>query len=448
MRKDSNHVRGAHARIDESSFDSASSFQEDAVGQQGYSHNAYGNNYGAPTGQQNYPNSAYGNNYGGVPGQQGYASDAYGNNFSAPVSQQGNPSNTYGNNYGASVNQQNYPAGYGNNYAGSPQNFAPINGQSGSTQSFASVGGVGGAGGFGGSGGHGSPSPQMQPKKKSKGWRAVFIIALIVLICSLAVLGAILYQYWAQQKAYSDLESNVSLPADTNANVSLSDLKVDWDALKAINPDVVAWVYIPGTPVNYPVVQGKDNDEYLKKSFDGSTGWTSSAGTIFLDSNNKSDLSSRNNALYGHNMNDGSMFASLAKWENQDEFNSHRDIYVLTPKGNYRLKSFAVVVTTGSDAIVQTSFASNTDFTNYVEDKLQRSVVSQTGDVLSASDIKQTFLFSTCEYTKSDGRAVAFASVVETTVKDNPYVSSVSNGSTDLSKDESDSVADQYREAA
>ena len=300
-----------------------------------------------------------------------------------------------------------------------------------------------------GQGGAFVPAAQSTPPKKkgaSKKWRIVFIVAVVVLVCSLVALGAIVYQYWAQQQAYSDLESHVSLSDDSNA--SLSDLTVDWKSLKEINPDVVAWIYIPGTPVNYPVVQGKDNDEYLHRAFDGSTGWLASAGTIFLDSNNTSDLSDRNNALYGHNMNDGSMFAALAQWENSDEFNSHRDIYLLTPQGNYRLKSFAVVATTGDDAIVQTRFALESDYRAYIEDKITRSIVQQTGTVLEASDIKQSLLLSTCEYSKTDGRAVVFAAVVETTVKNNAYLSSVTEGMTGISQEESNSVAEQYREAA
>ena len=203
---------------------------------------------------------------------------------------------------------------------------------------------------------YGSAARASQSKKGGI-WRVVFIVSIVVFVGALAALGAIGYQYWAQQNAYSGLEEYAEV--DDNANLALSDLKVDWDGLRAINPDIVAWVYVPGTPINYPVVQGSDNQEYLHKAFDGSTGWLASAGTIFLDASNTSDLSDRNNALYGHHMNDGSMFASLADFEDQDTFDSHRDIYVLTPQGNYRLKTFALVKTTGSDAIVQTSFAND-----------------------------------------------------------------------------------------
>lgn len=283
-------------------------------------------------------------------------------------------------------------------------------------------------------------------RSRKSPWRVVFVVSIIVLIAALIGLGAIAFQYISQQRAYDDLEQYASV-SDAE-NVSLADLSVDWDALRAVNPDIVAWIYIPDSPVNYPVVQGQDNQEYLHKAFDGSTGWLASAGTIFLDSNNASDFSDRNSALYGHHMNDGSMFASLSDWQNNDEFNSHRDIYLLTPQGNYRLKTFAMVKTTGTDALVQTTFSSEESYRSYIQDKLDRSVVTQEGDVLGASDITQSMLFSTCEYSQADGRAVLFAAVVETTVANDLYVESTTQGTTGITSDESVLNDSQYKEAA
>ena len=283
-------------------------------------------------------------------------------------------------------------------------------------------------------------------RSRKNPWRVVFVVSIIVLIAALIGLGAIAFQYISQQRAYDDLEQYASI-SDAE-NVSLADLTVDWDALRAVNPDIVAWIYIPDSPVNYPVVQGQDNQEYLHKAFDGSTGWLASAGTIFLDSNNASDFSDRNSALYGHHMNDGSMFASLSDWQNNDEFNSHRDIYLLTPQGNYRLKTFAMVKTTGTDALVQTTFSSEESYRSYIQDKLDRSVVTQDGDVLGASDITQSMLFSTCEYSQADGRAVLFAAVVETTVANDLYVESTTQGITGITSDESVLNDSQYKEAA
>lgn len=283
-------------------------------------------------------------------------------------------------------------------------------------------------------------------RSRKNPWRVVFVVSLVVLIAALIGLGAIAFQYISQQRAYDDLEQYASL--SDSENMTLADLTVDWDAFRAVNPDIVAWVYVPDSPINYPVVQGDDNEEYLHKAFDGSTGWLASAGTIFLDSTNSPDFSDQNSALYGHHMNDGSMFASLSDWQNNDEFNAHRDIYVLTPQGNYRLKTFALVKTTGDDALVQTTFSSDESYQSYIQDKLDRSVTTQQGEVLSAADIRQSMLFSTCEYSQADGRAVLFAAVVETTVANDPYIASSAQGTTGISANESQELDSQYKEAA
>lgn len=88
--------------------------------------------------------------------------------------------------------------------------------------------------------------------------------------------------------------------------------EIDFDGLRAINGDIVAWIQIPGIGVDYPVVQGKDNEHYLHYTFDGKA---NKAGSIFLDYRNKADFTDSNVILYGHNMKDGSMFSNLKKYQ-------------------------------------------------------------------------------------------------------------------------------------
>lgn len=88
--------------------------------------------------------------------------------------------------------------------------------------------------------------------------------------------------------------------------------KIDFDGLRAINKDIVAWIQIPGIGVDYPVVQGKDNNHYLHYTFDGKE---NKAGSIFLDYRNRADFKDSKVILYGHNMKDGSMFSNLKKYQ-------------------------------------------------------------------------------------------------------------------------------------
>lgn len=88
--------------------------------------------------------------------------------------------------------------------------------------------------------------------------------------------------------------------------------EIDFDGLRAINKDIVAWIQIPGIGVDYPVVQGKDNEHYLHYTFDGKA---NKAGSIFLDYRNRAEFTDSKVILYGHNMKDGSMFSNLKKYQ-------------------------------------------------------------------------------------------------------------------------------------
>lgn len=250
-------------------------------------------------------------------------------------------------------------------------------------------------------------------KRTKRRWRVIFWLALVVLVVCLSVLGYILYGYWTGQQNYNKAEEAAGFEFPRReSQVVLGGLKVDWDALRAINPDVVAWVYFPGTNINYPVVQGSDNNHYLKYDFYGGTNAFVSVGAIFLDSSNTPDFSDVNNVVYGHHLNDGTMFSALAGLSDQTAFDESRTVYVLTPTQNYKLRTFALVHVSAYDPIVQTSFATPEDQANYVQDKIDRSVVSA-ADVPETSAISKTFAFSTCDNSANNGRYVLFSYVEE-----------------------------------
>ena len=249
---------------------------------------------------------------------------------------------------------------------------------------------------------------------RRKLWTGVLIAAIVVFVAAACALGAVFFTYWQGQKSYDSLAESSFMPDSDVSDVegsALSGLVVDWDALRAINPDVVAWVYIPGTNVNYPVVKAPaDNpDKYLTTDFEGNVGgrWMPTYGTPYLLSSNASDFSDKNNIVQGHHLQNGEMFAALADFADSAQFNAHRNVYLLTPKGNYRLCSISLVHCEGSEPIAQTQFASDADFTAYVQDKIDRSVVSANPAAPSAQDVSQLFMFSTCD-SNSDARYVLY----------------------------------------
>ncbi len=188
---------------------------------------------------------------------------------------------------------------------------------------------------------------------------------------------------------------------------SLADFTVDWDALKAINPDTVGWIYIPGTVVNYPIVQRPTTRSTSRTtSRDRKAGSPRSAPSSCRP-RTASDFSDPNNIIYGHHLNDGSMFACVADFSDAAQFNDHRTVYILTPEGNYELSTFALVHVAADDPLAQMRFADEDERVAYVQDKIDRSVVPAS-DIPAASDIKHTFALATCDNLPSDGRYVLY----------------------------------------
>jgi len=115
-------------------------------------------------------------------------------------------------------------------------------------------------------------------------------------------------------------------------------LATNLDALRAINPDVVGWVHVPDTNISYPMVQGTDNDFYLENTWKKVP---NKAGAIFLESENSADMTDFNTIIYGHNMNNDTMFSDLVRFKEQGYMERHPSAYVVTDNGVYRYDFFS-----------------------------------------------------------------------------------------------------------
>lgn len=255
-------------------------------------------------------------------------------------------------------------------------------------------------------------------KKKKRGlfWRIVFWLALVVFIGSVGTLGYLFYTYWAGQNEYDEIASRaVTVPDD--GEVSLADLVVDWDALRAINPDVVGWVYVPGTVINYPIAhKAGDSDYYLHHNFSlGEGSFGAEFGSILLSGENAADFSDEVNIIYGHHMRNGSMFALLAEFRNSAAFNEHREIYLLTPAGNYRLETFAVEHVPMTHASIATpNYPTDEEFAAFKQWLIEDSIVTPDPDTTaSVADAAKLFGFCTCDGADDTWRYITFADVAE-----------------------------------
>jgi len=117
---------------------------------------------------------------------------------------------------------------------------------------------------------------------------------------------------------------------------------MDFAALREANPDVLGWIMIPDTRVSYPLVQGDDNDYYLKRTWRGSY---SNVGAIFVEHHCSADLSDFNTIIYGHRMNNGSMFGSLENYRDAAYLAAHPYIYITDDTGCHTYQIFSVMET-------------------------------------------------------------------------------------------------------
>lgn len=136
-------------------------------------------------------------------------------------------------------------------------------------------------------------------------------------------------------------ETAVAATPEQETAVQTDAAVLDFEALRRINPDVVAWIYSPGTPVSYPVVRTDSEDDYeyyLDHLVDGTK---NKLGTLFIDARNYGYFGDCNTIIYGHNMLNGTMFSSLLGYRKQSYYDVHPRLYIYTADGAYSLELFS-----------------------------------------------------------------------------------------------------------
>lgn len=175
---------------------------------------------------------------------------------------------------------------------------------------------------------------------------------------------------------------------------------VNFNELKKINQDVVAWIrFEEPSVINYPVVHSKDNKEYLTRLFgEGKNTY----GTLFVDKDNKGDFSDKNTIIYGHRMKSGSMFGKLEKYKEESFYKEHPYFYIYTPDGResrYQVFSAAIVKAT-SNAYIK-MYATDEEFGKYIQEAKAESIYQTDAEVTENSQIVS---LSTCTAASNEDR--------------------------------------------
>ena len=182
----------------------------------------------------------------------------------------------------------------------------------------------------------------------------------------------------------------------------VSPIYVDFTQLQNENQDVVGWIYSENTQINYPIVQDHNNDNYyyLHRDIHGDY---SGNGIPFLDVKCSRDFSSYNSIVYGHHMNDGSVFASISNYRTEGYYAQHPTLYLNTPTQDYRIDVFAAYVTDADSNTYIISFPDTSSFQLYCQEMKAQSDFASDVEIQPGDRI---ITLSTCSYEYYDARYV------------------------------------------
>lgn len=181
---------------------------------------------------------------------------------------------------------------------------------------------------------------------------------------------------------------------------------MDFGRLYAISPDVVGWIRCEGTLIDYPIVQGTDNDYYLSHLPDGTK---NAAGSIMMDYVCDAQFQDDITILHGHHMKNGSMFGDLNEFRDAAYYAAHPTMQLYTPDGDYRVEIFAAIIVNGVQFPYTTTFATEADFEQFKQWAMDESAIDTDVQIASTD---QLLLLSTCDYTYRHARFLVIGKLV------------------------------------
>ena len=244
--------------------------------------------------------------------------------------------------------------------------------------------------------------------------RVVITLLTLLLMCVTAVASYMAVkeyrQYEAAEEHYEKLQDEFVETKPTEETtpdeaieptepIEAAPITIDFSSLLEQNSNVVGWIYCPHTPINYPVVQAEDNDQYLRRDLNGKY---LVSGTVFVDYRNGAIGEDSNYIVYGHNMKDGTMFSSLAKYKEQTYYDQHPVLYFLTPTGDYKIELYAGIVVK-RDARIYVPNPDETDLAKFLSNAKEKSTFRSDVEIAE----KDTLItLSTCSYEYNHARYI------------------------------------------
>lgn len=223
------------------------------------------------------------------------------------------------------------------------------------------------------------------------------ILIIIITICSFSLINKV-NNYKKANNTYKEL---LNIKNELNNKGEILDGK-----LKDINKDYKMWIQVEGTSINYPVVQGEDNEYYLKHDFYNNI---NSSGSIFVDYKNniKED---KNIIIYGHNMKNKTMFHPLMNFKEEGFFNENKYITVTINNKEYKYEIFLSYLIDANKDELKISFSSDDEFFNYIKEIKNKALYKRKIHMEKEDKI---ITLSTCSYEGESTRMVICGKLIK-----------------------------------
>lgn len=250
---------------------------------------------------------------------------------------------------------------------------------------------------------------------KKKGIFTIRNCIIIILLIVMAVSGTGVIRERIESRRQREAQERLAQMASQTTEVVIETetgteptyvSPIDFETLREVNPDVVGWLRIPDTKIDYPILHTDDNEKYLHTDINGNE---SVYGAIYLDCDSEPDFSGWNNPIYGHHMKDGSMFKDVVKFKEPGYFKEHQYFEIYTPERTIHLKAVSCYYT-GSDGIVRkTKFKSQESFNAWLKERLEPCSYAEIPEL----SVGSVFTLVTCSYERNDARMLLFAVEVD-----------------------------------
>ena len=223
-------------------------------------------------------------------------------------------------------------------------------------------------------------------KKKNK---ILITLIQIVLIVVIIFSGIKIIEWIKSNKKNKDIMSEIkeNVVINNEMDSNNEEYKIDFAKLKQKNSDAIAWIKVNGTDIDFPVVKGTDNSYYLTHNFDKEK---NKAGWIFADYRNKFDGTDKNIIIYGHNMKNGSMFASLKDVIKEEWYNNENNKYIalITENENCKYQVFSVYQIETEEYYLQTNISNFKEFVEKIKGRSKKNFnvdIKETDSILTLS---------------------------------------------------------------